>query len=215
MRDIVLAPIVFGIAAYGLLHPWLGVLGWTWISVMNPHAYAWRLNSLPVAAVVAGATLLGVLFTKDRRQFFVTRETAVLMLFMLWICITFPFSFDAEDSYHMLKRVMKIDLMVLVAMVVLYSRKHIITLVWVLVGSLGFFGVKGGLFVIATGGGYRVWAPEASNCLSEADMLLRKAIDSPMIPFSNEIVENEASLIALSRSRNADMSATTSSTVWL
>ncbi len=69
MRDIVLGPIILAIAAYGLMHPWIGILGWTWISIMNPHSYSWRLNSLPVAAAVAGATLLGVLITRDRRQF--------------------------------------------------------------------------------------------------------------------------------------------------
>ncbi len=47
MRDFALGPIILAIAAYGLLHPWLGVLGWTWISIMNPHAYAWRLNAYP------------------------------------------------------------------------------------------------------------------------------------------------------------------------
>lgn len=44
----------------------------------------------------------------------------------------------------------KIDLMVLVAMAVLYSRKHIAMLAWVLTGSLGFYGVKGGLLNPAT-----------------------------------------------------------------
>jgi len=91
MRDLVLGPIILGIAAYGLLHPWFGVLGWTWVSIMNPHTYAWRLDSLPVAAAIAGAVLVGVLITKDRRQFVVTRETVVLMLFMLWMTITLPF----------------------------------------------------------------------------------------------------------------------------
>ena len=190
MRDIVLGPIIMGIAAYGLLHPWLGIMGWTWISIMNPHAYAWRLNSLPVAALVAGATLLGVLVTKDRRQFFVTRETAVLMLFMLWICITFPFSFDAGDSYHMLNRVMKIDVMVLVAMVVLHSRKHIIMLAWVLVGSVGFFGVKGGLFVIATGGGYRVWGPEGSYIEGNNEIALALIMIIPVMRFL-QLVTNQ------------------------
>ncbi len=42
-----------------------------------------------------------------------------------------------------------------------------------------------------------VWAPEANDCLCEADISLRRAIDSPMISFSNELVEDETSLVAL------------------
>ena len=119
MRDLELGPIILGIAMYGLLHPWLGILGWTWISIMNPHAYSWRLTSMPVAATVAISILMGLLVTRDRRNFFLTRETLVLMLFMTWICITLPFSIHFDQSYSLWNRVMKIDLMILVAVVVL------------------------------------------------------------------------------------------------
>ena len=159
MRDLVLGPIIVALAAYGLLHPWIGILGWTWVSIMNPHAYSWRLSSMPVAAAIAISVFLGVLITKDRRNFFLTRETVALMLFMLWMCFTLPFSFKFDLALGLWNRVMKIDLMILVAIVVLYSRKHITMLVWVLVGSIGFYGVKGGIFTILTGGGYRVRGP--------------------------------------------------------
>ena len=55
MRDFVLGPIILALTAYGLLHPWLGVLGWTWVSIMNPHTLSWNLSQLPVAAAVAPA----------------------------------------------------------------------------------------------------------------------------------------------------------------
>lgn len=183
MRDLVLSPIIAVLAAYGLLHPWIGVLGWTWISIMNPHAYTWRLSSMPVAAAIAGATLLGVLLTRDRRQFFVTRETTVLMLLMLWMCITLPFSFYFDESFRLWDRVMKIDLMVLVAMVVLYSRKHLMALTWVLVGSIGVYGVKGGLFTLLHGGNYRVWGPEGSYIGGNNEVALALVMIIPLMHF--------------------------------
>ena len=183
MRDFVLGPIIVGLAAYGLLHPWVGVLGWTWLSIMNPHTLTWHMRSMPVAATMAIATLLGVLLTRDRREFFLTRETVVLMLFMLWMCITLPFSFYFNDSFPMWNRVMKIDLMVLVAMVVLHSKKHITMLAWVLVGSLGFYGVKGGLFTLATGGNYRVWGPEGSYIDGNNEVALALVMIIPVMRF--------------------------------
>ena len=183
MRDVLLGPIIVGLAAYGLLHPWVGVMGWTWLSIMNPHAYSWYLNSMPVAAAVAGATLLGVLLTRDRRQFFVTRETTVLMLFMLWMCITLPFSYYFEESFYLWNRVMKIDLMVLVAMTVLYSKRHITMLAWVLAGSLGFYGVKGGLFTLATGGGSMVWGPAGSYIGGNNEVALALVMIIPLMRF--------------------------------
>lgn len=183
MRDLVLGPFILVICLYALRYPWVGIMGWTWISVMNPHAYSWHLSSMPVAAAMAGATLLGVVFTKDRRQFFVTRETVVLMLFMLWMCFTLPASLYLDQSLPMWSRVMKIDLMVLVAMVVLYSRQHIMALVWVLVGSLGFYGVKGGLFTLATGGSYRVWGPSGSYIEGNNEVALALVMVIPLIRF--------------------------------
>jgi probable O-glycosylation ligase (exosortase A-associated) len=183
MRDLLLGATIAVVAAYGLAHPWIGILGWTWISIMNPHAYSWNLSSMPVAAAMAGAVLLGLAFTGDRKNFFVTRETVVLMLFMSWMCITLPFSFYFDDSFLLWNRVMKIDLMVLVAMVVLYSRKHITMLTWVLVASIGFFGVKGGLFTLATGGSFRVWGPEGSYIGGNNELALALVMIIPLMRF--------------------------------
>jgi len=190
MRDWVLAPIILGLAAYGLLHPWLGILSWTWVSIMNPHAYSWSLRSMPVAAAIAISILLGLLLTKDRRNFFLTRETVVLMLFMLWMCITLPFSFYFDESFGLWNRVMKIDLMVLVAMVVLYSRKHITMLTWVLAGSIGFYGVKGGLFTLATGGSYMVWGPEGSYIEGNNELALALVMIIPLMRFLHLTTES-------------------------
>ena len=183
MRDLVLGPVILAIAAYGLLHPWLGILGWTWVSIMNPHAFSWRLSSMPVAALVAGTTLLGLLITKDRRKFVVEPESAILMLFMLWMTITLVLAFRPGDSYSMWNRVMKIDLMILVAMVVLHSKKHILLLAWVLVFSIGFFGVKGGLFTLATGGSYRVWGPDGSYIQGNNEIALALVMIIPLMRF--------------------------------
>ncbi|MBV8502229.1 MAG: putative O-glycosylation ligase, exosortase A system-associated [Paucibacter sp.] len=190
MRDLLLASILLVLIFQALRHPWIGVLGWTWISTMNPHAMSWRMSDMPVAAAMAGATLLGVLLTKDKRSFFVTRESAVLMLFMLWMCITLPFSIYLADSMELWSRVMKIDFMILVSLVVLYSRQHIMAMVWVMAGSLAFFGVKGGIFTIATGGSYRVWGPENTYIGGNNEVALALVIVIPLIEFLRLQVKN-------------------------
>ncbi|MDP3537316.1 MAG: putative O-glycosylation ligase, exosortase A system-associated [Azonexus sp.] len=183
MRDLVLAPIIIWLCFSALRRPWVGVMGWTWISMMNPHAYAWTLNSLPVAAAIAGCTLLGAIVTKDKRDFSLTPEMSVLIAFMCWMCITLPFSFNFDDSYLMWKRVMKIDFMVLVTLVLLYTKKHLITFIWVVVGSIGFYGVKGGLFTIATGGAYRVWGPTGTYIDGNNEVALALIIITPLFRF--------------------------------
>jgi len=190
MRDLVFGSMLLAIAGYALLHPWVGIMGWTWVSIMNPHALSWRLQSMPVAMTMALATFVGILITKDRRQFYLTPPVAVLMAFMLWMCITLPFSFGFDQSLYFWNRVMKIDLMILVAIVVLHSRKHITILAWVLAGSLGFYGVKGGIFTIATGGSYRVWGPEGSFIEGNNEVALALVIIIPVMRFLQLTAEN-------------------------
>ncbi len=160
MRDVVLFGIILWGSFASLRRPWIGVIMWTWVSVMNPHTQGWGfIRSMPVAMMVGGGTLLGFLFTRDRRNAFIDPAVVCLALFMVWICIGWPMSYYPSESAEMLSRVLKIDLMVLISVALIIKREHINWFVWVVVFSIGFYGVKGGAFTIATGGGYRVWGP--------------------------------------------------------
>ena len=183
MRDFVLAPIFILGTLWALAHPAFGVLMWTWISIMNPHRLSWVLYSYPVAAFVGGATLIGLLITRDRRDFFLSAPSTMLLLFTFWMVLTFAFALNMEASTSMLSRVMKANLMVFVAMMVLYSRKHITSLAWVLVGSLSFFGIKGGVFTLLSGGSYRVWGPSDSFIEGNNEIALALIMVIPLMYF--------------------------------
>lgn len=183
MRDIVLLIIIGWIIIQALRRPWIGVLGWTWLSIMNPHQLAWNIRTLPIAAAIGGATLLGLFLTKDRKDYNWSREGITLMVFMAWCTITLPFSFYFDASFEYWKRVMKIDLMILVSMVLLHSKRHVMLLAWVLVVSVGFYGVKGGAFTIATGGSYRVWGPENTYIEGNNEVALAIVMVIPLMRF--------------------------------
>lgn len=183
MRDLIIVGLIGWTVWKAFKHPWIGILGWTWISIMNPHQLSWNLSSQPVAAAVGGATLVGLFATRDKRDFSFRRENAVLLLFMVWMCITLPTSVLFDPSFELWKRVMKIDLMVLVAMVVLHTKRHTVLLIWVLVISIGFYGVKGGVFTLATGGSYRVWGPYNTYIEGNNEVALAFVIVIPLMRF--------------------------------
>lgn len=63
MRDLLIVSIVAVMAVMALRRPWVGVMLWTWLSIMNPHRYSWGFAySAPLAAVAAGVALLGLAF---------------------------------------------------------------------------------------------------------------------------------------------------------
>ena len=160
MRDLLVVGIVLVGSVYALRQPWFGVMLWTWLSLMNPHSLAYGfVQTFPVAAIAAIATMIGLLATKEKQSPFSESPAIWLLLFVTWICFTYPFSYNVDGSTEMLSKVLKIDLMILVALMLLRTRRHIEIFVWVVVFSLGFFGVKGGVFTLLHGGTYRVWGP--------------------------------------------------------
>jgi putative inorganic carbon (HCO3(-)) transporter len=185
MRDILVVGTVFALAFYAIAHPYVGALAWTWVSVMNPHRLAWGFAvDFPVALTIAIGTMLGLLLTRDRKQMPpLTAPVVVLVLFILWMCFTSAMAIYPELIGEMFTRVMKILFMVLVAMCVLNTRKHVDQLVWVLVVSLGFYGVKGGIFTIATGGAYRVWGPAGSFIEGNNEVALALIMAIPLMRY--------------------------------
>lgn len=183
MRDLALVIIIGWCFLQAFRRPWIGILCWTWLSIMNPHQLSWTLRTMPFAAAIGGATLIGLFITQDRRDYSLSRESVTLMIFMLWICITLPFSLLLDESFELWKRVMKIDLMILVAIVLLHSKRHMMLLTWVLVISIGFFGVKGGAFTVLTGGSYKVWGPENTYIEGNNEIALAIVIVIPLMRF--------------------------------
>ena len=181
MRDIAFLLLVGGLLPVALFHPWVGIMLWTWISIMNPHRLLWSVNSWPIAATVAGVTLLGLILTRDKKQIPLVPATLSLLAFTLWICIASPFAIQYD--HVMFTKVMKIIFMIFIALFVLNERRHIEWLAAVLTGSIAFYGVKGGVFTIRSGGGFRVWGPDGTFIGGNNEIALALVVVIPLIYF--------------------------------
>jgi putative inorganic carbon (hco3(-)) transporter len=160
MRDLLLLGVVLGALPFALRHTWVGVLLWTWISVMNPHRLSYGFaHDAPWAAIIAATTLLSLLITRDKLTLRWDPPVKVLLVFLLWMCLTTAFSFFPSLSADQLAKVLKIQLMTFIAFAALQERKHIELFIWVNVISMGFYGLKGGLFTLKGGGSARVMGP--------------------------------------------------------
>jgi probable O-glycosylation ligase (exosortase A-associated) len=160
IKDIILATLLVVFTLWSLRQPWIGAMSWTLVSLMSPHAqWGYAVATWPVATGIAICTLLGLVVTKEKRNPFVGAGPKWLLAFTIWICVTLPGSFFFDQSYPLWERSMKIFLMVFVTLALIDTRKKLTVFIWVNVVAVGFYGVKGGMFTIATGGNYRVWGP--------------------------------------------------------
>lgn len=164
MRDLLITALIFGTIPYILRQPFIGLLVWVFVSILNPHrlTFGWAYD-MPFAMIVAVCTMFSMLIhPKQRYPFPLNAVTVSMLLFILWIGVSPLFSFHPEGELEPWLRAFKIQLMVLLALVMFGTRDQINKLVWVLALSVGFYGIKGGVFTIATGGSYKVWGPTGS-----------------------------------------------------
>jgi len=163
LRDLLLFGVLALLVVKVPTKPYIGALAWVVFGVMVPHRLAYGpANDFQFAQVIAILTVIGLFLTKDHRQLKGGAPAVVLAVLLAWMCLTTVFSMNTTASLDYLIRVVKTFAMTWVLLTVLHTRRHVDLLIWALVLSLGFYGIKGGLFTITTLGQFRVNGPEGS-----------------------------------------------------
>ena len=125
MRDILLVSIVLAGCVAALKRPWIGVMLWTWLSILNPHRYTYGFAySAPLAAMTVGCVVLGLFMTRERESPFKGSPVTWLVIFMVWMTLSWLLGMHVESDYEQWKKVMKIDGMIIVSLMLLHSRLH-------------------------------------------------------------------------------------------
>ena len=191
MRDILIMSIVLVAALAALRRPWLGVLLWVWVSLMNPHRYTFGFAyDAPVAMLAAVSTLVGLLLTPDKQSPFKAPPVAMFVALSVWVTISWLMGLDPSGEFPQWEKVMKINLMVIVALVLMKTKEHIFCLVWVLTLSIAVLSAKGGVFTVTSGGGFRVWGPPGSFVEGNNEFAVATIMAIPLLRFMQLQVKN-------------------------
>ncbi|EDZ67209.1 wzy family polymerase, exosortase system type 1 associated [Nitrosococcus oceani AFC27] len=130
---------------------------------MNPHRLTWGFAwDMPFAQLVAIAILGGMLLVRDRKSIAWTPELRLLLVLFGYMTFTTFFAWAPDAAWQQWDKVAKIFLMSYVTTILIYGKQRIYWLLLVATLSLGFYGFKGGLFTILTGGQFHVMGPPKS-----------------------------------------------------
>lgn len=161
LRDLLLFGIMVGLVPAILMRPWIGVLAWFWIGLMAPHRLTWGfMYDFQIAMVIALTTLIALVIARDRRSLPVTREMAMMFVLVAYVTMTTYFAMNPGSAWETWEKYMKILLMTFVTPMLIYGQRRIVLLLLVITFSVAFYGFKGGLFSIATGGNHMVLGPD-------------------------------------------------------
>jgi probable O-glycosylation ligase (exosortase A-associated) len=184
MRDIFVTAVIFGLLPFVFKRPWVGILLWSWLGYMSPHRLTWGFAyNLPFSMIVGLVTIVAFVASKEKKDMPWTRETIVLLIFIGWMLFTTFFAFYPDLAWFQWNKVWKIQLMVFLTALIITDRQKLHWLVWVIVLSFGFYGVKGGIFTIINGGAYRVQGPAETFIQGNNEMALALVMTIPLIRY--------------------------------
>ena len=192
MRDLALFIVIFGSIPFIFMRPALGVMMYTWLSLMNPHRLSYgAAYDFPFAALIAVTTLAAVILSKQPKRFPRTPATLVLLFFCAWMTLTSFFALEPDLVWREWNRVIKTMFMVFVTLVALNTERDIKQFAWTVALSLGIYGLKGGIFVLLSGGSYKVYGPTGSYIEENNGMALALVATLPLIWYLRNQAKNK------------------------
>jgi putative inorganic carbon (hco3(-)) transporter len=182
MRGVVLTLIVFGALPWMLYYPFVGLMFWVGLGYLNPHRLTWGFaRDLPFVQVAAIVTLVAWLFSKEPKKFPWNGVTVSWLLFILWVSTTTLFALNPEDARMEWVQFIKIQLMTLMMLIMITDRRRVEMTVWVISGSIAFYGAKGGIFTLLTGGQHHVLGPPGTFIAGTNEIAFATIIILPLL----------------------------------
>lgn len=184
MRSLALFSLFLAYLPPVFLQPFCGILLWTWFSIMNPHRLVWGFGSaIPYAFIIAMATLTAWFVSREPKVPPKNAVSFALIGLMVTISISTLLALAPEAATNKWSIVFKTLVMAVLTLAMLTTKVRIHAYIWVMVLSLGYFGVKGGAFAIVTAGAYRVYGPEGSYIWDNNHLALALVMAIPLMHF--------------------------------
>lgn len=184
MRDIVFALFIAGILPFILRRPFIGLLVWSWLGYMNPHRLCYGFAvSFPWVQLIAIVTLVGLVLSKERKRIPWSAVSVLLVMFLLWTGMTTLYAAMPDAAWEKWQEFAKVTVMVFVTFMLINNRERMHWLVWMIVVSLGFYGVKGGVFTVLQGGINHVVGPPGSFITDNNALALALCMTLPLMRY--------------------------------
>lgn len=182
MRDLFIMAIAFSATIGAFWRPYIGLLGWIWFSLMYPHRLTWGFSySFNFVDFLAAATLASWLLHPNKRAPKMSAPLVALIAFFAWTGLTTIFAVNQADAFTYFVFTLKI--LILPIMILLIAQNLVIlhAIIWMIVVSIGFYAMRGGIFTIITGGNYRVFGPPGSFFADNNELALATITIIPLI----------------------------------
>ncbi len=198
MRDLLLTIIIFGSIPFILRRPDIGIIMWTWISLMNPHRLGWGVvNSMPVAITIGAVTVAAWLMSREEKKITWDPIVVLMAVYLGWTTFTTLVALVPDAAWHHYEKFAKSLVMIFLTLILMRSEKRFLALIWIIVASIGFYTVKGGIFTLMTGGQFTVWGPPGSMINGNNELAVAALMIMPLMRYLAMSTDNKWIRLAL------------------
>ena len=201
MRDYLLALTIALSLPVIMRHPFAGILVWIWLSVNAPsHQTYGFARPLAFNAIVAVVTMFSWMISREKKSWPNDSISFALACLTGWMTINMAMAVDPSWSWPYWSLTAKTMVLIFMVMVMATSKARLHAVVWMVVISVGYYGVKGSIFTILTGGGSIVYGPENTmigdnNHLALATVMILPLIHYLRIETSNKWIRHGLGLV--------------------
>lgn len=185
LRSLALSGLICTLLAIAVVRPFVGVMVWSWISFMNPHREVYGFAyDMPWAMLTFLVTIVGCVVAREPKRPAVNAVTVPLVLFAIWITLTSLLGIGpSQPRWQMWDKTIKVIAGLMLTASMLTDRRRIDALVWLMVIALGFYGVKGGLFTLVTGGSHIVLGPPDTMIADRNHLAVALLVTLPLMNY--------------------------------
>lgn len=185
MRDLAISLFMMTTLPMAFVRPVIGLLLWVLFSYMNPHRLAFGFAfGFPWVMLAAIVTLISLFMHPEERQKIPRRGlTVVMLLFLLWTGVTTLTAVKGSMAQGDWVSFLKSLVMAFAILALVKDRQRLHWLIWVIVISFGFWGLKSGVFTVLTAGSFHVFGPRGSFFQDNNDYALVMCMTLPLMRY--------------------------------
>lgn len=188
MRDLIFSVIVLGMIPACFRKPFIGLAMFSWLAYMRPQDLTWGFAKYQRwSYLVAIVMFVGFIRSRPDKWFMANWRNYLMIVFIVLVGVSAGMSEQVDGKLindDQLSKYLEFTKIIVIAMfttAVVTKREHLRMILWIIALSLGFFGVKSGIWGFMTGFGTPIIRGPGGMMLDNNDMSLALAMALPVM----------------------------------
>jgi probable O-glycosylation ligase (exosortase A-associated) len=191
MRDAALVITLLGIIPLILYRPHAGVLAWAWLALMNPHRESYSFQDSNLNFLIACLTFTALVFSGKKPFTKLNGTLIVIIMFALWTTVTTFAALNYDLSFDYWHQTIKTFIFLLIIATVIDRPSRLHALIFVIVISIGYWGVVSMVQTVASLGHASLTGPPGSMIGDNNQLAVALVMVLPLAEYCRNVSESK------------------------